>query len=185
MSIPITSATAAASTRSCRDVQYSSVSSSSQFFMKTPMTSWPSRLRSHAATAESTPPDKPTTIRCLRFTMRSRRMGYGRGKGGVSAYCGKMQKGRVFALPSRQSGRERLLAGARLLGRFLERFLLCLRIGQRLRIALGCVHVLFQGLGLLRSTRDIADFLDLRLFLCLLLALGFFRRLLFFWRHLL
>ncbi len=38
-SMPITSATAAASIRSCRVEQYSSSSSSSQFFMKRPTTS--------------------------------------------------------------------------------------------------------------------------------------------------
>src|SRR5438067_9294399 len=116
--------------------------------------------------------------------MGSRRTNHRKAKGAVVAYRRQMQKGRVSALPLRQSDRERLLAGARLLGRFLERFLLCLRIGQRLRIALGCVHVLFQRLGLLRSTRDIADFLDLRLFLLFLLALGFFRRAFFLGRHL-
>ena len=68
-SMPITSATAAASIRSSRDVQWSSVSSSSQFFMNTPTTSWPSRLSSSAATDESTPPDSPTTMRS-RFTGR-------------------------------------------------------------------------------------------------------------------
>ena len=36
----------------------------------------------------------------------------------------------------------------------------------------------------MRPTRDIADFLDLCLFLFLLLTLGFFRRLLFLRRHL-
>src|SRR5262249_46123426 len=66
--MPITSATAAASTRSARDVQYSSVSSSSQFFMNRPTTSCPCCFRSHAATDESTPPDIPTTTRCLRVT---------------------------------------------------------------------------------------------------------------------
>ena len=38
-SMPMRSATAAASIRSCRVEQYSSSSSSSQFFMKSPMTS--------------------------------------------------------------------------------------------------------------------------------------------------
>src|SRR5215831_13054876 len=61
-SIPITSATEAQSTRSCRVEQYSSSSSSSQFFMNRPTTSCPARLRSSAATDESTPPDIPTTI---------------------------------------------------------------------------------------------------------------------------
>src|SRR5208282_1187729 len=37
----------------------------SQFFMNTPTTSWPSRLRSHAATDESTPPDRPSAMRCF------------------------------------------------------------------------------------------------------------------------
>ena len=32
--------------------------------MKMPTTSWPARLSSHAVTAESTPPDRPTTMRC-------------------------------------------------------------------------------------------------------------------------
>src|SRR5215467_1088848 len=61
-SMPIVSATDAQSTRSSRVEQYSSSSSSSQFFMKRPTTSWPARLRSSAATDESTPPDMPTTI---------------------------------------------------------------------------------------------------------------------------
>src|SRR4051812_7904092 len=61
-SMPMTSAAAAASTRSSRVEQYSSSSSSSQFFMKRPTTSWPARLSSSAATAESTPPERPTTI---------------------------------------------------------------------------------------------------------------------------
>src|SRR5690349_675256 len=64
--MPITSATAAASTRSSRDVQYSSVSSSSQFFMNTPTTSKPCCFNNHAATDESTPPDMPTTTRSRR-----------------------------------------------------------------------------------------------------------------------
>src|SRR5438270_2954848 len=62
MSMPMRSAAAAASTRSSRDEQCSSSSSSSQFFMKRPTTSWPARLRRSAATAESTPPERPTTI---------------------------------------------------------------------------------------------------------------------------
>src|SRR5579859_7177731 len=62
-SMPMTSAAAAASMRSCRVEQYSSPSSSSQFFMKRPTTSCPARLRSSAATEESTPPDIPTTTR--------------------------------------------------------------------------------------------------------------------------
>src|SRR3954451_5290159 len=62
-SMPITSAAAAASIRSSRVEQYSSSSSSSQFFMKRPITSHPARLRSSAATEESTPPDIPTTTR--------------------------------------------------------------------------------------------------------------------------
>ena len=64
--MPITSATEAASTRSARDVQYSSVSSSSQFFMNRPTTSKPCCFSSHAATDESTPPDMPTITRALR-----------------------------------------------------------------------------------------------------------------------
>src|ERR1700676_1591389 len=67
-SMPTTSATEAASTRSCLDEQYSSVSSSSQFFMKMPTTSCPAFLSSHAATDESTPPERPTTMRCFVFT---------------------------------------------------------------------------------------------------------------------
>ena len=63
MSMPITSATAAASTKSAFDEQYSLSSSSSQFFMKMPTTSWPWRLSNQALTAESTPPDRPTTMR--------------------------------------------------------------------------------------------------------------------------
>src|SRR3954471_18639917 len=62
-SMPMTSAAAAASIRSCRVEQYSSWSSSSQFFMKRPTTSQPARFRSSAATDESTPPDMPTTTR--------------------------------------------------------------------------------------------------------------------------
>ena len=65
--MPITSATAAASTKSMLEQQYSPSSSSSQFFMKMPTTSWPSRLSSQAATAESTPPDRPTTTRDVRM----------------------------------------------------------------------------------------------------------------------
>ena len=38
-------------------------SSSSQFFMKMPTTSWPCDFSSQALTAESTPPDRPTTTR--------------------------------------------------------------------------------------------------------------------------
>src|SRR6266567_1983995 len=33
--------------------------------MKTPITSWPCCLSSHAATDESTPPERPMTMRCL------------------------------------------------------------------------------------------------------------------------
>ena len=71
ISMPIRSATDTASTRSSRELQYSSVSSSSQFFMNTPTTFQPARLSSSAATDESTPPDMPTTTvlpfmrRCL------------------------------------------------------------------------------------------------------------------------
>src|SRR5947209_12220543 len=71
MSMPSTSATLAASTKSWRDEQYSS-SSSSQFFMKMPTTSWPARCRSHAVTAESTPPERPTTMRCGREAVMGR-----------------------------------------------------------------------------------------------------------------
>src|SRR6185369_12473111 len=39
--------------------------------MNTPTTSWPARLSSHAATDESTPPDNPTTMRCLLATALS------------------------------------------------------------------------------------------------------------------
>ena len=59
---PTTSATAAASTKSMLDEQNSLSSSSSQFFMKMPTTSWPCFFNKWAVTAESTPPDKPTTI---------------------------------------------------------------------------------------------------------------------------
>src|SRR5258706_8299618 len=62
ISIPIFSATETASTRSSRVEQYRSSSSSSQFFMKRPTTSCPARLSNSAATAESTPPERPTTI---------------------------------------------------------------------------------------------------------------------------
>src|SRR5512139_2180906 len=61
--MPITSATAAASIQSWRDEQYSLSSSSSQFFMKMPTTSCPCCFSSQALTAESTPPDRPTTTR--------------------------------------------------------------------------------------------------------------------------
>ena len=61
--MPMTSATLAASRQSWRDEQYSSSSSSSQFFMNRPTTSWPCCLSSQAVTAESTPPDRPTTMR--------------------------------------------------------------------------------------------------------------------------
>src|SRR5574343_1179837 len=59
--MPIRSATLITSIRSWRDEQYSSVSSSSQFFMNRPITFPPCCLSSKAATEESTPPDKPTT----------------------------------------------------------------------------------------------------------------------------
>jgi branched-chain amino acid aminotransferase len=59
--MPMVSATLITSIRSWRDEQYSSVSSSSQFFMNRPTTRHPCCLSSRAATAESTPPDKPTT----------------------------------------------------------------------------------------------------------------------------
>src|SRR5579863_1213876 len=64
-SMPIKSATETTSIQSCRVEQYSLSSSSSQFFMKRPTTSYPCSLRSHAVTDESTPPDMPTTTRCL------------------------------------------------------------------------------------------------------------------------
>jgi hypothetical protein len=66
-STPMTSATDAASIKSSRDVQYASVSSSSQFFMNTPTTSNPCCFSIHAATDESTPPDMPTTTRSRRM----------------------------------------------------------------------------------------------------------------------
>src|SRR3982750_1555676 len=65
ISMPSTSATLAASRKSWRVEQYSSSSSSSQFFMKMPMTSCPCFFNRWAVTAESTPPDKPTTTRCF------------------------------------------------------------------------------------------------------------------------
>jgi len=49
-SMPMTSAAARRPTRSSRVEQYSSLSSSSQFFMKRPVTSWPALFRSSAAT---------------------------------------------------------------------------------------------------------------------------------------
>ena len=58
----MTSATLAASSQSCREEQYSLSSSSSQFFMKRPVTCQPASFSSHALTAESTPPESPTTI---------------------------------------------------------------------------------------------------------------------------
>src|SRR6202165_1577720 len=72
MSIASFSATATASMRSSRVEQCSASSSSSQFFMKSPMTSCPARFRSSAATAESTPPERPTTtfIPCLRCAVK-------------------------------------------------------------------------------------------------------------------
>src|SRR6478752_7200049 len=63
--MPSTSATLAASTKSMFDEQYSLSSSSSQFFMKMPTTSWPCCLSRCAVTAESTPPLRPTTMRCF------------------------------------------------------------------------------------------------------------------------
>src|SRR3954451_11163709 len=65
--MPSTSATLAASRKSWRDEQYSSSSSSSQFFMKIATTSWPCALSRCAVTAESTPPLRPTTTRGLRL----------------------------------------------------------------------------------------------------------------------
>src|SRR5256885_7011101 len=52
ISMPTTSATAAASTKSTLDEQYSLSSSSSQFFMKMPTTSWPCCLRRWAVRSE-------------------------------------------------------------------------------------------------------------------------------------
>src|SRR6185436_5328597 len=66
-SMPITSATLAASRKSWRDEQYSSSSSSSQFFMKMATTSQPCDLSRCAVTAESTPPLRPTTTRVFAF----------------------------------------------------------------------------------------------------------------------
>src|SRR5512133_493108 len=66
ISMPSTSATAAASTKSSLDEQYSLSSSSSQFFMKMPTTSQPCAFSRYALTAESTPPLNPTTTRGLR-----------------------------------------------------------------------------------------------------------------------
>src|SRR5690606_29858363 len=62
-STPTRSATLAASSKSWRVEQYSESSSSSQFFMNRPMTSYPCCLSSQAETDESTPPDMPTTTR--------------------------------------------------------------------------------------------------------------------------
>src|SRR5512133_3921362 len=67
ISMPITSATAAASTKSSLDEQYPLSSSSSQFFMKMPTTSQPCCFNRYALTAESTPPLRPTTTRGLRL----------------------------------------------------------------------------------------------------------------------
>src|SRR6478735_7667352 len=88
MSMPMRSAADTASTRSSRVEQYSSSSSSSQFFMKRPVTSWPARLSSSAATAESTPPDMPTTTFMVRFYVPEK------AKGGAEAppftACGRL-----------------------------------------------------------------------------------------------
>src|SRR5674476_61952 len=65
MGMPMVSATETASSKSWRDEQYSSLSSSSQFFMNRPITSYPCSLSNRAETEESTPPDMPTTIRDL------------------------------------------------------------------------------------------------------------------------
>ena len=62
--MPIQSAADTASTKSSREVQYSSLSSSSQFFMNRPTTSKPCSFSSQAATDESTPPDIPTMTFC-------------------------------------------------------------------------------------------------------------------------
>src|SRR5574343_1136663 len=59
--MPIRSATLITSIKSWRDEKYSSVSSSSQFFMNRPITFQPCCFNNSAATEESTPPDKPTT----------------------------------------------------------------------------------------------------------------------------
>src|SRR5690606_13423994 len=67
ISTPIRSATLAASSQSCRVEQYSESSSSSQFFMNRPTTSYPCCFSSQALTEESTPPDMPTTTRPLDF----------------------------------------------------------------------------------------------------------------------
>src|SRR5574340_1114964 len=69
-SMPILSATARASRKSCLAGQCSS-SSSSQFFMNRPSTSNPCCFSSRAATAESTPPDMPTITRLLAIRVRS------------------------------------------------------------------------------------------------------------------
>ena len=83
ISMPSTSATAAASKKSCRDEQCSESSSSSQFFMKMPSTSWPCCLSKYALTAESTPPLKPTIIRC--FCIDCNYRGY-RPESGIAAH---------------------------------------------------------------------------------------------------
>src|SRR5450830_580772 len=61
ISTPTTSATLTASIQSSRVEQYSESSSSSQFFMKRPMPSYPCSFNNHAETDESTPPDMPIT----------------------------------------------------------------------------------------------------------------------------
>src|SRR4029077_18806352 len=96
--MPITSATAAASTRSAREVQYSSVSSSSQFFMNRPTTSKPCCLSSHAATDESTPPDMPTTTRSLRVIDAPSSF-----EGSLSALGKRKRQGTSRPLPSEWS----------------------------------------------------------------------------------
>jgi hypothetical protein len=55
------SATDTTSSQSWRLEQYSLLSSSSQFFIKSPITSKPCCFKSQAVTDESTPPDIPTT----------------------------------------------------------------------------------------------------------------------------
>lgn len=59
-SMPSLSQTACASARSAAAVQYSSPSSSSQFFMNRPSTLYPCCSSRYAETEESTPPDMPT-----------------------------------------------------------------------------------------------------------------------------
>src|SRR6202171_742878 len=129
--MPMTSATDAASIRSWRDVQCMSVSSPSQFFMKTPTTSWPSRLSSHAATDESTPPERPTTMRCLAFirSVWPRVRGPNK-KGGTSRLLPFLCRSSGLQVPpSERQGLLPLglLQVSGLVGRRLLRFRACLR----------------------------------------------------------